>query len=108
MKIAPETFYVVKKMELVDKHAHHDEDEEHVEDVKGEGEANDLDDDEDDVPIKRRLLSKKGFSCKVCQRKFSKPEAARMHVEVVHMKLYQVPYGLPGSGPNRVDYRGGH
>ena len=78
-------------MELVVKHAHYDEDEELGPDVKAEGEANDLDDDDDDdVPIKRRLLNKEGFSCKVCQRKFSKPEAARMHVEVVHMKLFQV------------------
>ena len=77
-------------MELAVKHAHYDEDEELGPDVKAEGEANDLDDDDDDVPIKRRHLNKEGFSCKGCQRKFSKPEAARMHVEVVHMKLFQV------------------
>ncbi len=64
-------------------------DEEHVKDAKDAGEAADPD-DEDDVPIKRRLLHKKSFNCKVCLRKFSKPETARMHVEVVHMKLYQV------------------
>ncbi len=78
-----------QKMEDIDTHAHHDGNEELVQDVKAEGEAEDLD-DEDDVPIKRCRLEKKSFNCKVCQKKFSKPETARMHVEVVHMKLYQV------------------
>jgi len=51
------------------------------------------DNDDEDVPIievRNGSNKKRFFNCKVCQRKFLKPEVARMHVEVVHMKLYQV------------------
>ena len=41
----------------------------------------------DNLPVK---CSENRFRCKVCLKKFIKNETARLHVEVVHMKLYQV------------------
>ena len=32
----------------------------------------------------------KNFSCKVCKKQFSKIAGAKLHIEVVHMKMYQV------------------
>ena len=43
--------------------------------------------DEENLPLK---LQSKRYCCKVCHKKFAKIVTTRLHVEIIHMKMYQV------------------
>ena len=43
--------------------------------------------EEENLPLKLQL---KRYCCKVCHKKFQKIVTTRLHVEIIHMKMYQV------------------